>query len=93
MTKPLTRADLQKRVEYWQEKYCELEESKKREIADLQQKCRINDERLSADNWQLCSAKELWNKWIEADKGLTTKEAYAVWDPETFQQLLYLLRP
>jgi hypothetical protein len=57
------------------------------EVADAREK--------DSQQWRLKfeSVQQSWNQWIEADKGLQTKEAYAVWTPESFQQLLTLLHP
>src|SRR5688572_18834323 len=52
---------------------------------------------IDCDHWRekFNEACQLWNQWIEADKGNNpeSKEAYITFDPEVFKQLLSLLRP
>lgn len=91
-----TKAELLGRVEYWKTRYTDAGSANLAEVTLLKEQ--LSDTKRQKENaeWQFIRARELWNTWIEADKGfddgLVAREAFATWSKSDFQELLSLLK-
>jgi len=91
MTRRVTIKDMEQRIYSIRQQWDESSRRKDEEIKILKEELRGQRDRLFQAETKFLRAVDLWNKWIEADKGLETKEAFVTFDTETFAELLNLL--
>lgn len=90
-----TRADLTKSRDYWKGRCDTMLDEHREERKRLQTGLDAAEAEMREFRYKFRRACELWNCWIEADKGkadtVAPVEAFATWKTEDFLELLTLL--
>lgn len=93
MSRRVTIKDMQDRIDDLNRRWKDCDDRRKEEITILKAELERVGRDANENAHRLYRTKELWNRWIEADKGSETELAFVRFDPETFQSILSLLHP